>query len=281
MPLSLAVRRHKLGTQLRRLRQVRGLRLEEVAVVLGVAPSTLSRIETGQAPTRTSYLALMLDLYRIYDPEARKILTDMAREGQRKEWWEQHDDVLPPGIGSYLRLEATASEVCSYSPQVVPDLVQTAEYAAAVIRASRPDLGAEQVRKLVTLQGTRQEVLHRRGLRLRLIIDESALRRPVGPGDVVTEQLEHLLALSACRTVTVQVTAQAAISPVLSSSFALLSFTDPADPAIACCHGPGGQVLTTRRSTDIGIMRATFKALSGTALSTTDTEHLISLLIHG
>src|SRR5580693_8015183 len=80
------IRRRRLGTDLRRLREARSLKLEEVAVHLGVAPSTLSRIETGKAPTRTSYLAVMLDLYGVTDASQRALLADLAREGQRRGW---------------------------------------------------------------------------------------------------------------------------------------------------------------------------------------------------
>src|ERR1700722_20955783 len=89
------IRRQRLGTQLRDLRQRRSLRLEDVAACLGVAPSTLSRIECGKAPTRTSYLTVMLDLYGIDDPQQRKHLTDLAREGQRKGWWTAPGNLLP------------------------------------------------------------------------------------------------------------------------------------------------------------------------------------------
>src|SRR5262245_61913680 len=81
------VRRRRLGTELRRLREAHAIKLEEVADKLGLAASTLSRIETGKAPTRTAYLAAMLDLYGVKEPGQRQILIDMAREGHRKGWW--------------------------------------------------------------------------------------------------------------------------------------------------------------------------------------------------
>src|ERR1700751_4442805 len=94
------VRRRRLGTELRRLRDSAGYKLEEVAGLLGVAPSTLSRIETGKAPTKSAYLSHLLELYRVTDPGQRQILVDMAREGHRKGWWAAYDDVLPSGLGA-------------------------------------------------------------------------------------------------------------------------------------------------------------------------------------
>src|ERR1700683_4705912 len=109
------IRRRRLGTDLRRLREERSLRLEDVAAHLGVAPSTLSRIETGKAPTRTSYLSLMLDLYGVDDSQRRRLLTDLAREGQRKGWWADSEDLLAAGAGNYLGLEAEASVLRSFA----------------------------------------------------------------------------------------------------------------------------------------------------------------------
>src|SRR6516164_8603646 len=92
------VRRRRLGTELRRLRESSGYKLEEVAGILGVAPSTLSRIETGKAPTKSAYLNQMLEMYGVIDPQQRQVLVDMAREGHRKGWWADFDDVLPSGF---------------------------------------------------------------------------------------------------------------------------------------------------------------------------------------
>ncbi len=83
MPLGPTVRRRRLGAELRRLREGHALKLEEVAEELSLAPSTLSRIETGKAPTKSAYLMAMLDMYKVDDPDARKVLIDMAREGHR------------------------------------------------------------------------------------------------------------------------------------------------------------------------------------------------------
>src|ERR1700733_663826 len=84
MPLGPTVRRRRLGAELRRLREAHSLKLEEVAEQLGLAPSTLSRIETGKAPTKSAYLTAMLGMYGVDDPGARKVLVDMAREGHRR-----------------------------------------------------------------------------------------------------------------------------------------------------------------------------------------------------
>src|SRR5579859_4338540 len=114
MPDGPTVRRRRLGAELRRLRDGRGMKLDEVANHLGLVASTLSRIETGKAPIRTRYLNDLLDLYEITDPGMRRVLVEMAREGHRKGWWSDYDDVLPSGFDVYVGLEAEARELRAY-----------------------------------------------------------------------------------------------------------------------------------------------------------------------
>src|SRR5260370_38672002 len=109
VPRGPTVRRRRLGAELRRLREAHSLKLEEVAEKLGLAPSTLSRIETGKAPTKSAYLMAMLEMYKVEDLGARKVLVDMAREGHRKGWWSVYDHVLPTGFAHYGCLQAEAS----------------------------------------------------------------------------------------------------------------------------------------------------------------------------
>lgn len=271
------IRRRRLGTDLRRLREQRSLKLEEVASHLGVAPSTLSRIETGKAPTRTSYLALMLDLYGVDDPAQRRLFMDAAREGQRKGWWAGFDELLPAGTGTYLGLEAEACAVRAFQSLVVPDLVRTEEYSRAVIAASRPELTPEQVERLVAVQQRRQEVLGgSEPIRLHLILDESVLLRSVGPASVMRSQLEHLIEAASKPTVAIQVLSLAsARRDVLTGSFAILSFAEPGDADVACAEGLRGQVLLSERDAEVHEMRLMFDALSQSALSPPASAELI------
>jgi len=275
------IRRRRLGTELRRLREARGLKLESVASRLGVAPSTLSRIETGKAPTRTSYLIVMLGLYSVDDPAQRKLLIELAREGQRKGWWADSEELLPTGFGRYLGLEAEASALRSFGAQVVHSLLQTEEYARAVITASRYGLAPEQVERLVAVQLRRQEVLLRDDpIRLRLVLDESALLRSMGPPDLMNRQLARLLDASQRPAVTVQVlTMSSGSRPVLSGSFNVLSFAEPGDPDVACAEGLRGQLLLDERGTDVRELGRVFDSLSDAALSPADSADLITDLL--
>jgi transcriptional regulator with XRE-family HTH domain len=272
------IRRRRLGTDLRRLREARSLKLEEVAVHLGVAPSTLSRIETGKAPTRTSYLAVMLDLYGVTDASQRALLADLAREGQRRGWWWEYEDLLPAGSGTYLGLEAEACTLRAFEVQLIPELLQTPDYARAVIAAGRPELPALQAERLAGVQMRRQEVLSGQDpLRLRLILDESALLRSVGPSGMMRQQLTQLAELAeAGASVTVQVLPLAAAERlVLSGSFGILSFAEPKDADVLCASGLRGQILLEEREADVHAMRLMFDALSLSALTPAASAGLI------
>src|ERR1700684_2648572 len=125
------VRRRRLGTELRRLRESNGFKLEEVAAQLGVAPSTLSRIETGKAPTKSAYLNQMLETYGVTDAEQRQVLVDMAREGHRKGWWAAYDDVLPSGFDIYVGRNADTGRYRGYEVLGVRGVLQAPDYARA------------------------------------------------------------------------------------------------------------------------------------------------------
>jgi transcriptional regulator with XRE-family HTH domain len=267
--------RRRLGRELRQLREARSLLLEDVAAHLGVAPSTLSRIETGKAPTRTSYLTILLDLYGVDDADQRKRLADIAREGQRKSWWSDYEDLITAETGRYLGLEIAAEQVRSWSVLAVPGLLQTADYAEAVVRATRPDLTVSQARRLAAIPQGRQTLARSSGRRLNLIIDEAALLRPIAPPDVMADQMRQLAAATADPSVTVRVVALTTPHPVLSPPFALLSFSDPDDPGLACCAGLGNQPFITQHAEQVSTLHATFAALSRAALSPTDSTDLI------
>lgn len=269
------IRRRRLGTDLRRLREAKSLRLEDVATHLGVAPSTLSRIETGKAPTRTSYLSIMLDLYEVTDQARRRLLADLALQGQRKGWWADCDELLPAGFDTYLGLEAEASQLRAFQVDVVPDLLQTESYARAVISARRPELSEENVDRLVAVQVRRQEVLAGSDpIQLQLILDESVLHRSIGQPDVLRGQLEYLVDPGSQRAVQVLALASAE-RRVLAGSFAILSFAEPGDADVVSAEGIRGQVHLEERAAEVQAMRLTFDALSRSALSASRSASLI------
>lgn len=271
------IRRRRLGSDLRRLRERRSLRLEEVASQLGVAPSTLSRIETGKAPTRTSYLSLMLDLYGVDDADQRRSLMNLAREGQRKGWWVGSDDLLPAGMGNYLGLEAEATVLRAFQSQVIHGLVRTPDYARAVITARRPDLAPREAERMVQVAVRRQDVLQGSDpISLRLVLDESVLLRAVAKPVVMRAQLEHLIEAGGVPHVTIRVLRLGCQIPRLPpGAFGILSFADPGDADVLCATGIRGQVLLEQRASEVQAVRTMFDALSELALSPDESAQLI------
>ena len=275
------VRRRRLGTELRRLREAHSLKLEEVADKLGLAASTLSRIETGKAPTRTAYLSAMLDLYGVDDPGQRQILVDMAREGHRKGWWAAWDDVLPTGFDVYVGLEGEAASLRAYESQVVHGLLQTEAYAREVMTTVRRRQTPDQIERLVQLRMQRQEVIvpgRAAPIELWLILDEAVIRRVMGSPELMRAQLNHLADASQWPNVTLQVLSfSSGLHPALNGPFAIIEFPERFDPDVVYTEGVGGQDYLERER-DVRARSEAFDLLRAAALSPADSTDLIAAL---
>jgi transcriptional regulator with XRE-family HTH domain len=275
------VRRRRLGTELRRLREAHSLKLEEVADKLGLAASTLSRIETGKAPTRTAYLSAMLDLYSVDDLGQRQILVDMAREGHRKGWWAAWDDVLPTGFDVYVGLEGEAASLRAYESQVVHGLLQTEAYAREVMTTVRRRQTPDQIERLVQLRMQRQEIIipGRAGpIELWLILDEAVIRRVMGSPELMRAQLNHLADASQWPNVTLQVLSfSSGLHPALNGPFAIIEFPERFDPDVVYTEGVGGQDYLERER-DVRARAEAFDLLRAAALSPADSTDLIGAL---
>ena len=171
---------------MRRLREAHSIKLEEVAEQLGVAASTLSRIETGKAPTKSVYLSAMLEMYGVDDPAQRQVLIDMAREGHRKGWWSVYDDVLPTGFGIYVGLEAEAAGLRSFQGEAVEGLLQTPDYATrCTTGSSEPGHRRADREAGRPADATPAHAGPRPPLDLWLILDEAVIRRTIGGATVM------------------------------------------------------------------------------------------------
>jgi transcriptional regulator with XRE-family HTH domain len=282
VPLGPTVRRRRLGAELRRLREAHSLKLEEVAERLDLAPSTLSRIETGKAPTKSAYLTAMLELYEVADPGARKVLVDMAREGHRKGWWSIYDDVLPSGFDIYVGLEAEASGLRSYETDVVHGLLQTTEYAVAVLRELRPRDSEEQIKRVVDLRMERQRLLDQDPpLDLWLILDEGAIRRNIAGPAVMRGQLEHLIEASRWSNVTLQILAfEAGAHAGLIGPFSILEFPERADSDVAYTESVAGMIYL-EKDREVRACAEAFDRMRASALSPAASVELIQRVSRG
>lgn len=271
------VRRRRLGAELRRLRDSAGYKLEEVAGMLGVAPSTLSRIETGKAPTKSAYLSQLLELYQVTDAGQRQILVDMAREGHRKGWWAAYDDVLPSGLGVYVGLEAEASGLRSYEIAVVHGLLQTTDYARAILRASAPRHTADQIERLVDLRMERQRRLDDNPpLDLWVIHDEAVIRRTVGGPVVMRHQLAHLLVAAGLPGVTLQVLPfDTGAHAGHDGPFSIVEFHDRSDSEVVYVESTAGPIYL-EKDREVRASAEVFDRLRAAALPPEASLDLIS-----
>ncbi len=271
------VRRRRLGTELRRLRDSSGFKLEEVASELGVAPSTLSRIETGKAPTKSAYLSRMLEMYGVCDSAQRQVLIDMAREGHRKGWWAAYDDVLPSGFDIYVGLEAETAAIRSYEISVVHGLLQTPDYARAVLREMFPRHTAQQIDRLVDLRIERQ---HRFDdmppLELWAILDEAVIRRAVGGPAIMCRQLQRLAVEGERPGMTIQILPFACGAHAAHGGpFSILEFPDRSDSEVAYVESVAGYIYL-EKDKDVRARSEAFDRLRAAALSPGASSELIS-----
>jgi len=271
------VRRRRLGTELRKLRESNVYKLEEVAARLGVAPSTLSRIETGKAPTKSAYLSQMLDMYGVTDQQQRQVLVDMAREGHRKGWWAAYDDVLPSGFDIYVGLEAETAAVRGYEVSVVPGLLQTPGYARAVLREMFARHTTEQIERLVDLRIERQRRFDGDPpIELWAVLDEAVIRRPVGGNSVMREQLEHLLAAADRPGVTIQVLPFGCGAHAgHGGPFSILEFPNRSDSEVAYVESVVG-IIYLEKDRDVRARAEAFDRLRAAALAPGASADLIA-----
>ncbi|WP_443084010.1 helix-turn-helix domain-containing protein [Verrucosispora sp. WMMA2121] len=228
------VLRMLLGAQLRRLRESRGVSRESAGWEIRSSESKISRMELGRVGFKERDVADLLTLYGVTAEQERAALLKLARDANNPGWWHRYGDVLPSWFQSYLGLEAAAALIRSYEVQFVPGLLQTREYARAVVLLGHGTAGPEEIDRRVDLRMRRQELLARpRPPRLWAVVDEAALRRPIGGPQVMRGQLEALLEATRTPNVRLQVIPFAAGGHAAAGgAFTILRFGDQDLPDI-------------------------------------------------
>ncbi|MEU9996938.1 helix-turn-helix transcriptional regulator [Streptomyces sp. NPDC050848] len=196
-----------LGRRLQDLRERAGLKREEAAKVLRVAPATIRRMETAEVALKIPYVQLLLQAYGINDSEAEAFVA-LAEEANLPGWWQRFHDVLPGWFSMYVSLEGAAGLIRAYEPQFVPGLLQTEGYARAILRSGAVGgSSTEEIERHVALRMERQSLLTREDApKFWVIMDETVFRRPVGDGpEVMRDQLDRLLEASELPNVTLQI----------------------------------------------------------------------------
>jgi len=201
------VRRILLGTQLRRLREAKGITREDAGYRIRASESKISRMELGRVGFKERDVVDLLEMYGVGDDAERESLVALARGANTAGWWHQYADVLPDWFQTFVGLEEAASVLRVYEVQFVPGLLQTPSYARAVITQGMPGAPEEEIQRRVNMRITRQDLLSKQnGPRLWAVVDEAALRRPVGSRDVFRSQFEHLIEVTQNVRITLQVT---------------------------------------------------------------------------
>lgn len=228
------VRQKRLGSELRRLRENGEVSAEEVAERLDCHVSKVSRIELGQSPIRRLDLEVMLDMYGLEDEQRRAALLKLARSAKTQGWWQSYTDVIPPAYADFIGLEADAARLNSFQTLLVPGLLQTPDYARAVITEAWETEGPEQVERLVEVRTLRQELIARdEPIELKVILCEAVLQQRIGSAETMRAQLVRLADVARQTNVTLQVLPHSAgAHPGLNGPFAILGFADDGDPDV-------------------------------------------------
>jgi transcriptional regulator with XRE-family HTH domain len=185
------IQRRRLGNALKRARDHAGKTQDEAAVIIDAAASKISRLELGQSGIKLTDLALLLDFYGVSGEQA-DWMRDLARAGRQRGRWSGYRTVIPDWFRAYVDLEADASEIRWYQPEVVPGILQTEAYIHAMNTTAHPRITDEEVNRQVKVRLERQAVLDQPGTTLSFILSESALRRNIGDATIMRQQLIYL-----------------------------------------------------------------------------------------
>jgi transcriptional regulator with XRE-family HTH domain len=271
------VRRRLLGAELRRLRADAGLSFDDAARILECDKSKISRIETGHRGVRPKELRELLTAYGVA-AERRHALADLAREANKRGWWQSYGEILAEPYRDFISLEASAASILTYESQFVPGLLQTEDYARCIAGTSLVKQARTEQEQFVAVRMARQEVLTRaeNPLRLWAIVGETALWQQVGGAEVMRQQLRHLIEINAeLPNVTLQVLPfDVGAHPANAGAFVLLRFSEPTDLGVVYIDSlTGGLYLETPK--DVERHTVVFQHLRASALPTQASIKLI------
>ncbi|MEU2910117.1 helix-turn-helix domain-containing protein [Streptomyces massasporeus] len=275
-----AVRRRKLGAELRALRTSAGLTSGEAARLVGWHQSKVSRIETGTSGVKPADVRLLLDAYGVAESQLRELLMVLAGSedsGGRHHWWHAYRGVLPPTYRDFISLESQAGAMRTLETSVVPGLLQTPEYARAVTRATVEGLPEDRLDTLVEVRLARQDVLRADPpLKLSAVLDEAVLRREVGGPGVMARQLERLVEAARLPQVRLQVLPFAAGAHIgVTGPFVIFSFSSTSDLDVVVLDHLTSSLYLERKE-DLQAYTEAFNSLQIHALSPEDSLDFIA-----
>jgi transcriptional regulator with XRE-family HTH domain len=274
---SPTVRRRRLGQELRQLREAAGLTIEEVAQRLEVSPAKISRIETGRVSVRPRDVSDLLDQYKIHGRPRDDLLT-LSREARQQGWWHSYSDVLSEGTDIWVGLETEAEAIRLYEVQFVSGLLQSPEYARAMLRAHYRSERPEQIERRVELRMARQElVIEQNNTPIWAVLDEAVLQRHIGPTEVMHSQYWRLLKLSEEPNITIQVLPlTAGVYSGVPTGFSIMRLPRP-DPEVVVIEYRGG-TLYIEQLEDVAMHADVFDRIRATAKGPEESINYISNL---
>ncbi|WP_329144522.1 helix-turn-helix domain-containing protein [Streptomyces niveus] len=269
----------QLGDELRKFREAAGVSMAEAAELLDCTKGKISRMENGHVPVRTPDLSALMHAYRVEDPETRSRLGAMALRANRRRregWWHQYGSVLGDSYRDQIELEAICDSVRTYEVQLIPGLLQTAEYGRAVTVASRAWKTPEEIDQFVQVRLARQQRLTEEDpMSLWVVLAEGVLRQHVGGPAVMQAQLEQLAAMAERANITVQVLpfSRGAHSGMFGP-YLLLSFPQVTSLDLVLTETPTGNIWMEREP-EVAYYRTLFDDARTTALPPTESLTLI------
>lgn len=274
------VRRILLGSQLRRLREEKGISRETAGYHIRASESKISRMELGRVSFKERDVADPLTFYQVTDDAERAPLLALVREANAAGWWQNFNDVLPSWFQPYIGLEEAAQLIRTYELQFIPGLLQTEDYARAIITQGSGGLPVDVIERRVSVRLNRQKLLCRKDPpRLWIVIDEAALRRPIGGPKVMRAQLEHLIAVSELPNLTLQVMPFAFGGHAAEGgAFTILRFPEMDLPDVVYLEQLTGSAYLDKRE-DVDRYMEVYNRLSVDSTTPGDTAELLRRII--
>lgn len=277
------VRRRKVGSEFKRLREAAGVTMDQAAERIGGDKSKISRQENGRQSVSKLEAEALLELYRVEDQRLRTALITMARESRRKGWWAQYGDLLADSLQEQLSIESDAARILIFQPQLVPGLLQTRAYAYESIRRAMPKTATEEeIEPYVQLRLARQEILRGdQAPKLVCILDEAVLHRPMGSAEAMAEQLRRLIEVNDPPHLTIQVVPFShGWHAGVDGAFSIFSYPDPMDLDVVSVSYLDGS-LYLEEDGPVERHQMAFDQLRAAALSSQQSMALVSQIAQG
>lgn len=266
-----------LGGHLRRMREAAGISRADAGWQIRASESKVSRMELGRVGFKERDVSDLLDLYEMKDTQERERLMELARAANNPGWWSRYGDVMPSWFANYVGLEVAAKLIRTYEVLFVPGLLQTEDYARAVVQLGKAYLPSDEVNQRVSLRVTRQQILTRPDpARLWVVIDEAVLHRPVGGRATMREQIEYLLTVSQQPNITLQIMPFSSVGyPGAGGAFSILRFPEGDLPDVVYIEH-AASALYLDKLEDLDEYAAIMEALTIAAAPVNATQALLT-----